>query len=61
MSALDIFGDEIAASAPPPQDRKHVARELIGAGFWLFPCAEGRKTPAVKEWQRSGTRDLAGC
>ncbi|MFC5437117.1 AAA family ATPase [Rhodanobacter umsongensis] len=35
------------------------ALDLAKQGFWVFPCAPNKKTPAIKNWPAKATRDEA--
>lgn len=38
-------------------DRLESALELAERGFWIFPCVENGKKPAVTDWPNQATRD----
>jgi hypothetical protein len=44
-------------SATPTWTRAKV-QALLDQGFWIFPCLENSKEPAVKGWQAWATRDI---
>jgi hypothetical protein len=39
--------------------RLEQALDLAARGFWIFPCIEGDKKPAISDWPNRATRDPA--